>query len=120
MDYKLLTFNSLIDFFKSERKSADNKIDTEESLPPLIEWIKKERKKFLEENFEELKTNIKKNFKKLRISALSLMQNIWNENTHKNILQYLLDYNSFEQGAEFLRDIIKVSFNQTENELFEN
>ena len=47
------------------------------------------------------------------------MEYHWNENTHSNILQYLLDYNSFEQGAEFLRDILKDSFNQRESELFE-
>lgn len=107
MENKLQQLNTLIDFLKSKRKSTHNKNNTKESLPLLIEWLKKEKEKFLEENLDELKSNIEKNFKKLRISALSLMEYDWNENSHSNIFAYLIDYGLFEEGAKILSEIVK-------------
>jgi hypothetical protein len=100
MDTKLQRLNSLIDFFKKERKSNGNKTDIKERLPALIERLKVEKIKFLKENLPELKNEINKNFKKLQISSLSLMEYNFHENSHSNIINYLIDFDTFEPAPE--------------------
>ena len=78
--------NSLIEFFKADRKVSYNSTNIKDRLPSLIEELKDEKEKFINENLPDLKQLIKKNFKNLRISVLDLMQYNWNENTHSNIL----------------------------------
>jgi hypothetical protein len=64
------------------------------------------RQKFLQEHIKELKQKIKRDNKKIRVSALSLMEYNWDENSHSNILEYLINYNSFAQGAKLLSQMI--------------
>jgi len=54
MDTKLQRLNTLIDFFKNERKSNDKKTNIKERLPALIELLKDKKKQFLEENLPKL------------------------------------------------------------------
>ncbi len=119
MDSELQKLNSLIEAFKVERKPTDNNTGIKEKLPSLIEWLKIEKIKFLNKNLPYLKKDINKNFKKLRISALSLMEYDFHENSHSNILAYLFDYNSFDGGCEILSEIVKNTSFAQKNELSE-
>ncbi len=102
------TLPNVINFLKSNKATAlpKNNLSSLKKLEDLTTELKILRKKFLTENFKELKQKIKKNYEKLRISALSLMEYDFHENSHSKILQYLIDYNSFESGAKILSQMI--------------
>ena len=80
--------------------------------------LKEKRSDFLNKNIKELKQKITSNYKKLRISALNLMEYGWHENSHSNIIEYLIDYNSFEDGAKILCQIVKDSATLNNDALF--
>ena len=92
--------NLLIDYLKTQKEPNSESNSSHHKLDSVIGEIKQMRSNFLKENFSELKRNIKINYKRLRISALSLMEYNFHENSHSNILAYLLDYNSCEKGAD--------------------
>ena len=119
MDTKLQQLNSLIDFFKKGRKLTDNKTNIDERLPALIEWLKEKRTQFLKENLPNLKKEINKNFKKLQISSLSLMEYDFHENSHSNIIRYLIDFDTFEEAPEILAGIVKNTSYEKKDELCE-
>lgn len=87
-----------------------NKFLSKEKIENLANELRTIRQQFLQENIKELKQKIKRNYKKIRVSALSLMEYNWNENGHSNILQYIIDYNSFEAGANVLSQMAGSSF----------
>jgi hypothetical protein len=108
MENSLQKLTNVIEFLKTHRVAApsNNKTLTLKKIEDLTAELKIKREVFLNENYKGLKQKIKKNYKRLRISALSKMEYSWNENSHSNILEYLIDYNSFEAGAEILSQII--------------
>ena len=108
MENSLQKLTNVIEFLKTHRVAApsNNKTLTLKKIEDLTAELKIKREVFLNENFKELKQKIKRNYKKLRISALSLMEYHWNENSHSNILDYLINYNSFEAGAQILSQMI--------------
>ncbi len=108
MANNLKRLNSLIEFLKVHKPitSLDNKSLSLKKIENFAQELKIKRQEFLIENFKELKQKIKKNYNKLRISSLSLMQYDFHENSHSKILQYLIDYNSFEGGAKILSQMI--------------
>ena len=105
------TLPNVINFLKSNKAIVlpKNNLLSFKKIEDLTNELKILRKKFLTENFKELKQKIKKNYEKLRISALSLMEYDFHENSHSKILQYLIDYNSFETGAKVLSQMIAYS-----------
>jgi len=108
MNSELLKLNSLIEFLRIHSIDAESetKLLTKEKINELIDELKNKRIHFLSENIIELKQKIKKNYKKLRVSALSLMKYKWNENSHSNILDYLFNYNSFKYGSKLLSQLV--------------
>ena len=100
----LQKLNNLIEFLKIHNVPA--KSLTIEKVENLAEELRNKRKKFLYENIKELKQKIKKNYKKLRIPVLNLMEHDFHENSHSNIIEYLIDYNSFDEGALLLSHLI--------------
>jgi len=107
------TLTTIIDFLKTDKAdtsiSYEDKIVSLRKIQNLVDELKIKRSSFLNENVKELRQKITSNYKKLRISALSLMEYRWNENSHSNILEYLIDYNSFEDGVKVLCQIINDS-----------
>lgn len=89
------------------QKESNNKSTSSDKFDSIIDEIKQMRFDFIKENISELKRNIKVNYKKLRISALSLVEYNFHENSHSNILEYLIDYNSYEKGADILCQLVK-------------
>lgn len=104
----LQKLTDLIDFLKlHEVVSQSNKKLSLETLEELTNELETKRGSFLRENIEELKLKIKENYKKIRISVLSQMEYDWNENSHSNILAYLIDYNSFDEGDKVLSRMVE-------------
>ncbi len=106
MDNNVEKLDSLISFLK-DHQQVNHSDSLEPNLTSLIVELRNERLLFLKENLPKLKKHIKNNIKKLRISALSLMEYNFHENSHSNILAYLLDYNTYEGGASVLSRLIK-------------
>jgi len=104
----LQRLTEIIDFLKLHRigYSSSKKLSIE-TLEELISELKTRRGIFLRENIKELKLKIKENYKKLRISVLSQMEFDWNENSHSNILAYLIDYDSFDEGHKILSRMVE-------------
>jgi PD-(D/E)XK nuclease superfamily len=115
----LQRLTNLIDFLKIHKVTipSANKSISLKKIGDLSIELELKRRKFLRENFKELKQKIKGNYNKLRISALRLMEYDWNENSHSNILEYLIDYNSFEVGAQILCQMIKDSSTSKKDDL---
>lgn len=108
MTNSLQRLTDLINFLKlHEVVPQSNKKLSLETFNELTNELKTQRCSFLNENIEELKRKIRENYKKLRISALSLMEYDWNENSHSNILAYLIDYNSFDEGHKILSQMVE-------------
>ena len=115
------TIFDLIDFFKTKKAEGNvgsgDQILSFGQINGLIDEFKIHRTNFLKENFEELKHKIKQKPEKLRVPLFSLMEYDWNENSHSNILQYLLDHNSFKAGPAILAHLITDSSTDDKNEL---
>jgi hypothetical protein len=113
--------DSLIEYFKSAKgHSPDNSVSDLNALTNvenLCTWLKENRTLYIKANIEYLREQIKIHIKTLRISALSLMEYNWNENSHSNILAYLIDYNVFEAGSQILTQIISNTENPNKDSL---
>lgn len=73
----------------------------------------------MKENLPELKKEINKNLKKLQISSLSLMEYDFHENSHSNIINYLIDFDTFEEAPEILSRIVENTSYEKKDELYE-
>ncbi len=104
----LQKLTNVIEFLKIHevKISFADKSLSKEKINDLANDFKMMRKQFLQENIKKLKQKIKRNYKMIRVSALSLMEYNWDENSNSNILEYLINYNSFDQGAKLLSQII--------------
>jgi hypothetical protein len=88
-----------------------------EVLRDVITELKIKRADFLKKNIKELKQKIKQNFKRLKISTFSLMEHDFDKNSHSNILEYLIDYNSFEEGSKILSQMVMDTSISSKNDL---
>jgi hypothetical protein len=118
MKNNLQSLTELIDFLKLHKvESCRNRKLSLETLRELTNELRIKRRNFLRENIQELKLKIKENYGKLKISALRLMEYDWNENSHSNILAYLVDYNSFGEGHKVLSKIVQGASVQNHTDL---
>lgn len=115
MSTNLQQLTAIIDFLKKQTPVTST--ISENQISSLIDELKIERSNFLKTNLPALKDAVKRNYKKLRVSPFTLMEYDFHENSHSNILAYLLDYDTFEKGDKILSELIKCTSEAEKEEL---